>query len=92
MGLVCKTPVQIAKLATVYFIGYCVGGSFYWVPDKIGRKKAVMGSLCLSMMAETVMIFVSAYHIRMVAFFVMGLFQLQNSASYLWLYESVTKS
>ena len=89
MGLVCKTPVQIAKLATVYFIGYCVGDSFYCL---IGRKNAVMGSLCLSMMAETVMIFVSAYSIRMIAFFVMGLFQLQNSASYLWLYESVTKS
>ena len=91
MGLVCKTPLQIAKLATVYFIGYCIGGSFYWVPDKLGRKKAVMGSMCLSMIAETVMIFVSAYYIRMVCFFVMGLFQLQNSASYLWLYESVPK-
>ena len=76
MNLVCKTPIQIAFLASAYFIGYCLGGSLYWVPDRIGRKKAVIGSLCLSMMAETVMIFIPAYNVRMVSFFVMGLFQL----------------
>ena len=76
MDLVCKTPLQIAQLASAYFIGYCIGGALYWVPDRIGRKKAVTISLALSMMAETTMIFISAYNVRMVSFFIMGLFQL----------------
>ena len=91
MGLVCMTPLRIAMLASAYFIGYCLGGSLFWLPDKIGRKKSVIFSMTLSMLAETVMIFASGYLTRMSCFFFMGLFQLQNSASYLWLYESVAK-
>ena len=64
----------------------------YFLPDKIGRKKTVIFSLAMSMIAETTMIFVSGYYIRMACFLVMGLFQLQNSTSYQWLYESVPKA
>ena len=78
-------------LASVYFIGYCIGGALFWLPDKIGRKRSVIISLSLSMMAETIMIFNADYNVRMACFFFMGLFQIQNSASYLWLYESVTR-
>ena len=92
MDLICKTSAQIAMLASVYFIGYSIGASMYFLPDKIGRKKSVIFSLTLSMTAETIMMFVTDYHARMGAFFFMGLFQLQNSTSYQWLYESVSKS
>ena len=74
MDLECKTPVQISTLASAYFIGYCIGGSMYFLPDKIGRKKSVIFSLTMSMIAETTMIFVSSYYMRMVCFLVMGLF------------------
>ena len=74
MGLVCMTPLQIAMLASDYFIGYCLGGSLFWLPDKIGRKKSVIFSMSLSMLAETVMIFASGYYTRMSCFFFMGLF------------------
>ena len=43
------------------------------------------------MTAGTIMIFNSGYYVRMICFFVTGLFQLQNSVSYVWLYESVSE-
>ena len=92
MDLVCKTPLQIAMLASAYFVGYCIGGSMFFLPDKIGRKTSIIFSLTLSMLAETIMIFASGYYTRMACFFFMGLFQLHNSTSYQWLYESVSKS
>ena len=48
----------------------------YFLPDKIGRKKAVIFSLALSLTAESVILWMSDYHIRMAAFFFMGVFQL----------------
>ena len=92
MDLICKTSAEIAMLASVYFIGYSIGASMYFLPDKIGRKKSVLFSLALSMTAESIMMWVNHYHFRMFAFFFMGLFQLQNSTSYQWLYESVSKA
>ena len=63
-------------MASAYFIGYAIGASMYFIPDKIGRKKAVIFSLTMSMIAESVMLWMSDYHIRMAAFFFMGVFQL----------------
>ena len=74
MDLVCKTSAQIAMLASVYFIGYSIGASMYFLPDKIGRKKSVIFSLAMSMTAESIMMWVVHYHARMFAFFFMGLF------------------
>ena len=79
-------------LASAYFIGYSIGASMYFLPDKIGRKKAVIFSLSLSITAESFMLWVANYNVRMGCFFFMGLFQLQNSTSYQWLYESVSKA
>ena len=61
-------------LASAYFIGYSIGASMYFLPDKIGRKKSVMFSLTLSMVSESILMWVVNYHWRMIAFFFMGLF------------------
>jgi len=82
MGLHCKTPAQIAYLVSVYFIGYVVGTCFYFLPDKIGRKKSIIGSLSLNLISEAVMLWSSNYYVRMAGFFFQGMFMLQNSTSY----------
>ena len=91
MDLFCKAPVQIAMLASVYSFGYLISGFLFWVPDRLGRKRTVILSLTIAMTAETIMVFNPSYSVRMICFFITGLFQLQNSVSYVWLYESVSK-
>ena len=78
-------------LASAYSFGYLISGFLFWIPDRLGRKKTVILSLTIAMTAETIMIFNSGYYVRMVCFFITGLFQLQNSVSYVWLYESVSE-
>ena len=56
MGLYCKTPLEIGYIVSVYYIGYLVGTSFWFVPDKYGRKKTVIFSLSLELIAETVIL------------------------------------
>ena len=92
MDLMCKTPMQIGFMVSVYFIGYSIGASLSFLPDTIGRKKSVVISLSISILCETVMLWVPDYNVRCVCFFITGLFQLQNSTSYQWLSESVASS
>ena len=73
MGLVCTAASKIAFMATAYFIGYGFGASAYAMPDTIGRKKSCVFGFTLSLLCQTVMIWVPDYYVRTACFFGMGL-------------------
>ena len=74
MNLQCRTQFQIALMASTYFLGYAIGASIYFLPDMIGRKRAIIFSTTFNLIAETVLLWNSDYYVRMAAFFFMGLF------------------
>ena len=89
MNLLCMTPIEIGFIISLYFFGYGLGIFLSFLPDKIGRKTSVLMSLTVALVSETVMVFNANYNVRCAGYFIIGLFQIQNSTSYLWISESV---
>ena len=43
MDLVCASAATtVGLMVTVYFVGFAIGGLLYTLPDKLGRKKALL--------------------------------------------------
>ena len=66
-----------------------MGGLLAVIPDRIGRKKSVIGGMIVSLIAQTIMLFVSNFIVRTVCFFIIGFSNLKNSQSYVWASEVV---
>ena len=89
MDLMCTPMTQISLMYMWYFVGTISGGVLAVIPDRIGRRKSVMGGMLVSLVAQTVMLFVPSILVRSICFFLMGLANLKNSQSYVWASESV---
>ena len=59
------------------------------IPDRIGRKKSVIGGMAVSLAAQIVMLFLPSLLARSICFFVMGFANLKTSQSYVWASECV---
>ena len=42
MDLVCTAVSTIGLMVTLYFVGFVCGGLLYALPDKLGRKRALL--------------------------------------------------
>ena len=42
MNLVCTPVATIGLMVTLYFIGFACGGMLFALPDKLGRKNALL--------------------------------------------------
>ena len=58
MDLVCHAVGTIGLMVTLYFVGFACGGLLYTLPDKLGRKKALLIGCLLSALGQTIAIFV----------------------------------
>ena len=90
MDLVCVPKAKVSVMITVYYISFAAGGALYTLPETIGRKKSVMLSALLSLIAQTTIICWPNLAVRTFCFCLMGLSQIKNSVSYVWLAECVT--
>ena len=59
-------------MITVYYIAFAAGGVFYTLPEKIGRKKSVMLSVAISLIAQTLIVFNKDLRVRTFCFALMG--------------------
>ena len=87
MNLVCTPVATIGLMVTLYFIGFACGGMLYALPDKLGRKNALLIGCLLAAIGQTISIFVPTIRARCLAFFLMGLAQVKAGTSYVWLSE-----
>lgn len=90
MDLVCTPAATIGLMVTLYFTGFAIGGFLFALPDKLGRKKALLIGCLLSALGQTISIFVPTIVTRCLAFFLMGLAQVKSGTSYVWLSESTS--
>ena len=90
MDLLCTAAPTIGLMLSVYFIGFALGGLAYSLPDRFGRKRCIFFGLSLSCFAQTVMLISNSFGVRTFMFFLMGLAQIKNSLSYVWLSECVS--
>jgi MFS transporter, SP family, xylose:H+ symportor len=89
MDLMCTPAATIGLIITAYYIGYIIGGLFSGLPDKYGRKISLAFSLAISNLGLTIMLFSSSFTLRLISFGLLGLSQIKNVVSYVWLSECV---
>ena len=92
MDLLCVSKAKISLMITVYYICFAAGGAMYTLPETIGRKRSVMLSAFLSLIAQTTILCCEKLIVRTLCFALMGLAQIKNSVSYVWLAECVPMS
>ena len=49
----CMTATQIGFMITAYYIGFAVGGVFYAIPDKYGRRISIIFGLSVALAGQT---------------------------------------
>ena len=89
MDLTCTPLAKVSIMITAYYICFAGGSIFYTTPEKFGRKTSVMASAFLSLIAQTIMMWSNNLTVRTFCFCGMGLSQIKNSVSYVWLSECV---
>ena len=72
MDLMCVPTAKVGLMITVYYLAFAAGGVFYTLPEKIGRKRSVMLSVCLSLIAQTIIVLNKDLRVRTTCFALMG--------------------
>lgn len=92
MDLMCVDRNTINLIVTAYFIGFIVSGlTIFALPDRWGCKKTIAVFNSIHITAQFTILFIPNYYVRLVAFLVMGLCQLKNSISYMWLFGLIER-
>ena len=79
MDLMCTSSSVIGIMYSQFFIGTVMGGCLAFLPDRVGRKKSVIGGMFVSLIAQSVMLFVPNFLVRTVCFWLIGFSNLKNS-------------
>ena len=87
MDMMCMSAGTIASMLTAFYIGYAIGGVFFPMPDKYGRKLSLIFGLLLSCISQTCMILIPNFWVRFAMFGLSGLSQIKISVAYVWLSE-----
>jgi MFS family permease len=92
MGLMCMPRSQINLMIMAYFLCYGFAGLMLFpLPDQWGSKKTMSIFGSLHVLSQFSLLFIPDYTVRLVSFGIMGLCQLKNSTSYVWLFGLIRK-
>jgi MFS family permease len=89
MDLMCTPAATVGLIISTYFMSYIIGGIFCAFPDKYGRKFSLAFSFSIAIIGQTVMLFSKNFTVRLLCFGLLGLSQIKNVVSYVWLSECV---
>jgi MFS family permease len=75
-----------------YFVSYGVAGLMLFpLPDRWGSKKTMSIFGSVHVLSQFLILLIPDYTVRLVSFGIMGLCQLKNSTSYVWLFGLIRK-
>jgi len=90
MDLLCVNPLAISMLFCLLKILEGVSGfALSSVTDRWGRRKSALIFLGISLVSQAMMLLMSSYSARLIAFILMGVSNSKNSVLYVWLFELV---
>jgi MFS family permease len=89
MDLMCVEPAMIGLIASIYSLAFALGGILFFLPDRVGRKKALLFGLASSLLFQLGAVMTTSFSFKMVSFAGIGFFQIKNSVSYVMLFEFV---
>ena len=84
MDLMCTPVTQISLMYSLFFFGRLSCGILAPIPDKIGRKKSVMLSFGLSLLAQSVLVAYQSILVCSACMFLLGFSSIKNSQTYVW--------
>jgi predicted MFS family arabinose efflux permease len=90
--LMCTAPITYNSIGSFYFIGYGIGGLFFFLPDAFGRKNVMSIIMIFIILSTYISAFSSDYHYMKLGFFLTGFFHLKISLSYTYAAELVPES
>ena len=73
MDLMCISTAKIGLMVIAYYTSFTIGGTLYKIPELIGRKKAVIISSAVGLIAQTAIVMSNSILIRTLSFALMGL-------------------
>lgn len=86
MGLMCMSRTQINYMLNATFLALvCQGILFARIPDRWGNRKTMLVFGSINLFAQFMCLLNPNYHIRIFAFFIIGLTFIKASQSYTWL-------
>ena len=89
IDLMCIQKIDYLFTVSMFFIGYGLGIVFFFIPDYIGRKKAMMLFLPLNIIAIFAVSFSQYLTIMKIGLLLIGMFHLKSSISYTHCFELV---
>jgi hypothetical protein len=86
MNLMCvdRTTIQF-MLLPIFFCAGMAGVTLKHLPDKWGCVRTMRTFFTLSLVAQAVIIFVPNYWVRLISISIMGICNLKNSCTYLYI-------
>lgn len=87
--LVCNSQIIIKQCVSSVFLGYLLGFFLFFLPDKVGRKKAMVFSLFTSGVGLTLVIFGRSLVLKQLGFFILGVFHLRITLAFTYAIELV---
>lgn len=70
--LICKSQTEIKGCVSFFFVGFVVGIPSLFLPDQLGRKKALGWTLFISVIANYLVTYGESLEIKKMGFFIMG--------------------
>jgi hypothetical protein len=90
MDMECAPKTVVGSMIACYSVTAGISGLFLFsLPNKWGRIKTMRVFGGLSVLAQLIIIFVPNLHARQFGFGLLGLSQLKNGVSYVWMFEGV---
>jgi hypothetical protein len=89
LELFCQNPLSYVSIASFYCFGYACGVIFFFLPDQLGRKKTLMLSLGMNIIAMYLAIYDQRIPVKKFGFFLNGFFHIRYSGSIIHSLEMV---
>ena len=71
--IMCRDVYELSLIPAMYAMSYAVGGVFFFMPDKVGRRLTMLIFSIVSMVAQLAIYFSPVFMVKVAAFGVYGL-------------------
>lgn len=86
----CHSQTELAKICSIYYIGYGVGIILCQMPDKFGRKRTMQMILPLYVLDQYIILYRPELYLKRIGYFLQGFLHLRLSNSITHMLELIS--